>query len=308
MDLETLSNKILDEGFGLGLEHSDEDQPNETESLEHNETKTVEESNPTIDNKTDVVDETDNLECNEAEFTDESDFLEHYGILGMKWGVRKDRKGKPRKRERRFEGETDQQYQNRMDRDSRERQQKAAIKEHLKTQKAQIKSQEKQQRLTLKSQERQLKETNRAREKERAEQRAQQKEDAKRRKAEDRRKAKEKTNSKPLNARSLTDKELNDAIQRFRNEQTYKDLSVQNQPLLKKKAIQAATIGGGILLTVGTAVATQQLKKVGNEKAEDFLVKHKIIRPPDPRTKGFSQDEISILKQIVDNVVKQNGQ
>lgn len=290
MDLETLSNKILDEDFGLDVVHSDLDPPIEEE-----------------------VDETpvEDIEIVSDE-SDDDDSLEHYGVLGMKWGVRKDRKGKPKKRERRFEGETDQQYQNRMDRDARERQQKAAIKEHLKTQKAQLKSQEKQQRLQLKSQEKQQRENIKAREQERKEQaKAQEKErerqakEAARREAKERKKSKEKTDSKPHKATSLTDAELNDAINRLRNEKTYKELSLQNKSLPKKTLVKAATIGGGILLAVGTTVAKNQLTAVGNEKASDYLKKKGLLKNA-PKS-NLSTDDITKMINNAINEAKNQG-
>lgn len=279
MTLEELSKKILDGEFDEEIDHSDED-PAETES---------------VDEETQPTDEPDSLTHYSVQFTDESDSLEHYGVLGMKWGVRKDRK--VRRRDRRYEGESDQEYQNRMQRESAERIAKTQAKQNVQTQKRMLKSQERMQKLKLKTEQRQKEldiEERRRKEKEERQAKLQK---LKEEKALSKKAEREKTNSKPSNARKLTDRELNDAIQRLRNEQVYKELALENKTFFKRNASKAIKIGGGILLTVGTAVATQQLKKVGNQKAEDFLIKKKLLKPEPEKGKG------GVSKSDVQNIV-----
>lgn len=276
MTMEELSNRILDEGFGLGIEHSDD---SHDEKLNNDTATSLGENNTSIEN--DLT-------------NSESDSLTHYGVPGMKWGVRKDRK----KKDRRYEDETDQEYQNRMTRESQARSEKFQAKERASTQKRMLKSQERIKKMELKAQQKN-KELDIA-ERKRQEKRAD-KAEAERKKAE-RRAAKEQTKSKSVNTRTLSDRELNDAIQRLRNEQTYKQLSLENKSLPKKTVIKAATVGGGILLAVGTAVAKQQLTAVGNMKAEEFL-KKRGIEVPKGKEKGMSPDDF--LKMF--NKLKEEG-
>lgn len=287
MDLETISNRILDSNFGLvdEIEHSDA----EVNSVSTESTEQIK-----------MEDNSDN---------DDFDSLTHYGVLGMRWGVRKDRFAKVKKRDRRYEGESDQDYQRRMERESQERrakteakaraeQQKREIKDRATTQKRMLKSQERQQKMQIKAQEK-------LREEQAAERRKQ--EELRRQEEKQRRKdaKKEKTNSKPVDVRSLSDMELNDAINRLRNEKTYKDLSLQNKSFPKKTLIKAGTIGGGILLAVGTAVAKKQLTDVGNQKVSSYLEKKGLLKAgTGNKQSSNTAPSIDDIKNMIDEAIK----
>lgn len=256
MTLEELSKKILDGEFDEEIDHSDED-PAETES---------------VDEETQPTDEPDSLTHYSVQFTDESDSLEHYGVLGMKWGVRKDRK--VRRRDRRYEGESDQEYQNRMQRESAERiaktqakqktqSEKRAARERAQTQKRMLKSQERQQKMQIKAQEKKDEQLR----KEQKEQRERQNEEAK--KAANK-KSKTKTNvGDPV--KMMSDQELSDAINRLRREQEYKNLTKKPDGLLMKSVKGVGKVGGGILVSVGKNIVTRQLSDIGNQKADAYL-------------------------------------
>lgn len=303
LTVEELSNKILDDQFDE-VTHSDEEPP-------------VEETEAPNNDEQFVDDDSNAQERYDVQTTDNSDSLTHYGIKGMKWGIRKDREKKPyepKKKDRRYDGESDQDYQNRMAREERERSskqsersrvksEKRAAKERAQTQKRMLKSQERIKQMEIKAQQKnkEIEIAERKRQEARSDKLAKEAE-AKRRK-EERKAEREKTKSKPVNARTLTDRELNDAIQRLRNEQQYKQLSLQNKSLPTKTVVKAATIGGGILLAVGTAVAKKQLTDVGNQKAGDWLEKKGYLKKG-TSNKGGPSITMDDVQKMVDEAVK----
>lgn len=295
MTVEELSEKILNEGTITHYGNQEEFHTNQNGS----EGRFVVGEDYTLGGTGD----SDSLENYGVQPTDDSDSLEHYGVLGMKWGVRKDRTTKVKKRDRRYEGESDQEYQARMNRESQERQAKARYKAEAEAQKRTLKSQERQQKLQMKSQEKQRAEQraeNIRREKQQRKDAIQRKKDEK---AAERKRRREKTDSKPTNTRTLTDRELADAIQRLRSEQEYKKLSLQNKSIATKTLVKTATIGGGILLAVGTAVAKKQLTNVGNEKAEDFLLKKGLLKQKEDKDKSKGKDpSMSDFEDLVQTV------
>lgn len=278
MTVDEVSERILNDNFGVNVSYSEGTSSTPSEVF--------------VDNR--------------------SNSLDHYGITGMKWGVRRSQEElghkvpKRKKKDRRYEDETDQEYQSRMQRELTERQSAAASKIQLKMQKRQLSSQERQQKRQLASQEKQQNKQRKLQEKN---QKAQQKKDERQAKLQEKeqkkqeRDDKKKTKSKPTDPRHLTDRELNDAIQRLRNEQTYKQLAVESKPLLNKTLIKSAAVIGGVALTVGTAVVKKQLTDIGNMKAEEFLKKKGIdLSKVNEKSKGISEDKVrEIIKEMMNN-------
>lgn len=300
LTVEELSNKILDDHFDE-VTHSNEEPP-------------VEETGAPNNSEQFVDDDSNDKERYGVQSIDESDSLTHYGVPGMKWGVRKDKEYKPKKKDRRYDGESDQDYQNRMAREERERSskqsdrsrvksEKRAAKERAQTQKRMLKSQERIKQMEIKAQQKnkEFEIAERKRQEARSDKLAKEAE-AKRRK-EERKAEREKTKSKPVNTRTLSDRELSDAIQRLRNEQQYKQLSLQNKSLPTKTVVKAATIGGGILLAVGTAVAKKQLTDVGNQKAGDWLEKKGYLKKG-TSNKGGPSITMDDVQKMVDEAIK----
>lgn len=222
MDLETLSNRILDDDFG-------------------------------------EVSTSDNS-------FDGENFLEHYGVLGMKWGVRKDRKSSSKKKptksskstsilrgkNRRYPGESAAQYSARMKRESEERIAKINAKQQAASEKRTLKSQEKIAKMQLEA--------------------------AKKDRLEELSRQNPRTEvSTKKSVKNMSDQEIRDAIARFRLEQDYKNEQKKAEsatsPVMKKTLKKAAIVGGGVLLAVGKQVVTKQLADIGNQNLDAYLVK-----------------------------------
>lgn len=222
MDLETLSNRILDDDFG-------------------------------------------EFSVNDNLF-DNDNFLEHYGVPGMKWGVRKDRKSSGKKKStksnkstsilrgknRRYPDESAAQYSARMRRESAERIAKINAKQQAASEKRTLKSQEKIAKMQIK-----------AAEKQKAEEEA-------------KRNPKTKADTKKT-AKTMSDQELRDAIARFRLEQDYKREQKKAEDATNtamKKAAKAFAVGAAsVLIYAGKEVAKKQLQDIGNQNLDQYLVK-----------------------------------
>lgn len=209
----------------------------------------------------------DNFSQDDSDSLD--NFLEHHGVKGMKWGVRKDRKSSGKKKtssttksneklrsillgkNRKYKDETTAQYQARMKRESNERIAKINAQQQAASEKRTLKSQEKIAKMQIK-----------AAEKERAEEAA---------------RNNPKTNvSNKKSPKEMSDQEIRDAIARFKLEQDYKSEQKKARSatysIKKKTLITAATIAGGVLLTVGKQVATKQLSDIGNQQLDKKFV------------------------------------
>lgn len=205
------------------------------------------------------------------------DALTHYGVKGMKWGVRKDRKPSTKKtnkknsmtsilrgKNRRYEEETAAAYQARMKRESQERIAKINAKQQADSEKRAIKERKVQQKMLLKSQQRMEKMRIKDAENERMRQASKNEE--------------KKTDvDKNKSTKNMTDQEIRDAINRFKLEQEYRKeknaANLATSSVMNKTLKGAAVVGGGILLTVGKQIAIKQLSDIGNQNLDAYLVK-----------------------------------
>lgn len=211
---------------------------------------------------------------------DQENALEHYGILGMKWGIRRtpEQLGhRVKKKDRRYEGETEQQYQQRMARESAERIAKTEAKAKAKSEKRAIREREAAQKRELRSQERIAKRRLKSEEnlrKEQAKQNPQQ--DVNKKTKSNLNKGNKRTPTK-----DMTDQEIRDAIARLKLEKEYIDLSKKPKGVLNK------TVDGTskLLLQVGRNIAVGQLTKYGNQKVDDFVNKRREIKDRRTQTK-----------------------
>lgn len=209
----------------------------------------------------------DGYDLSHADNLDEENTIAHYGVLGMKWGIRKDRQRK---------GESDQQYKERMERQSRERIAAADRKAREKEQKRTLRSQERIQKAQIRSNERKDKALRKSQEKSQAAQRkAQEKQQVAQRKAQQKQQEKDNKrtksdinkNKKEPSTRSMSDAELRDAINRMKAEREYAQLSKKPD----SASVKAAKGVGKLAMKVGSSILVTQLTKVGTKKISKIL-------------------------------------
>lgn len=311
MDLESISNRILDSNFGFeDLEHSDSESEEVIEIDPNHDDDTADDDriDSSLQENSDQIIQSDahhekikmEVQAEESPPSEDDSELTHWGIKGMKWGVRRtpEQLGhKRKKKDRKYDDETNEEYQRRMERESRERQAKTEADARAKQQKREIKSQKDYQKRLLKSQEKQQR-------LQIAEQRRRDELQAKDRKQQLRDQSKKKSKTDNLNKhpeKTMTDQELSDAINRLRKEKEYKDMVNQRGGILKKTAKGAAVLAGGILLQVGKSVAVKQLTKYANLKVDDELKKRGKWRPDNESKDGGKKK-----KSNDDNVIDVN--
>lgn len=256
MTVSENSEMILNDNFSIDLSHS--------EGID---------SAPSDEN---------NLDYNDAQFTDESDGFNHYGILGMKWGVRRTkeelgyRTKKRKRRDLRYEDETAQQHQARLQRESNERAVKTQAAAQTKSEKRQLKAKADEQKRMLKSQERQQERTIKSQEKARRDQMKQQERQRKEQEKAQRKKTKSNLDKgkKRQDPKTMTDQEIRDAIARMQLEKQYKQMS---RGIGGKAASTASEIFSGagkkivtaLIVTYGTKAATAFIDSKIKKKEEE---------------------------------------
>lgn len=212
--------------------------------------------------------------------------IQHYGVLGMKWGIRRDRQRK---------GESDQQYKDRMDRQSRERIAAADRKAREKEQKRTLRSQERIQKAQIRSNER----------KDAAQRKAQEKQQEAQRKAQAKQQAKDNKrtksdinkNKKESSTKSMTDAELRDAISRMRAEREYAQLSKKPD----SAATKAAKSVGKLAMKVGSGILVTQLTKVGTKKVSEILGtddNSNKAKETAKKTKTTAEDVVDVVNKV----------
>lgn len=237
-----ISERILNDGFGLEIQHNEQSEENQNGTSE----------------------------------------FQHYGVLGMKWGIRKDRKRKD---------ETPQEYQARMNRESAERtakiqakskadSERRAIAERAATQRRQLKSQQKIAKMQLKSQEKEKAAIRKSQEKERKKQAEADARAREEQTKQNRQNDPDKKSKTSGGVKSMSDQELRDAILRLRAEKEYQQMMKKPDGFLKKTAKGIGKTGGGMLLSVGKNIAVKQLSDIGNAKADAYLKKKGIKKDP----------------------------
>lgn len=181
--------------------------------------------------------------------SDPDEEFQHYGVLGMKWGVRKDRRRR---------GESDSDYRDRMARNERLAKQQLAIKGREKTQKNEAKRQIRVIREEAKAQRKRekqlLKSKDREQERTQSVERERIKVDKK----------KSKTNR---GVKVMSDQELMDAIVRLQREQQYKNLK---KGPARKTVDFGMSITSGIVKKLATDYGTAYAKKKLNARFPDL--------------------------------------
>lgn len=239
MDKETITRRILDTSDFI-----DKPEDEETADLEHSD-----------NNSEEIIDTPDT--------TDNS--FAHYGILGMKWGVRrtpaqlghKTKEVRPKGYRR---GETSKEYAERMRREERERDAKRATASEKRQIKAQAKEQERELRSREKREARVLRSQEKARRLEFGLQKQKQAKENVKSNA-----AKSPTRAK-IDTKLMTDEQLQAAIRRLQMERQYKELARKpDSPVIK--------LGKSIASSAATQVASKYVAAYATKGIEELIKK-----------------------------------